>query len=63
MQHTLHRVWEANKYGHGHPLRKDFPLTGYLEVRYGDYEKRVKTAAIAMSQESWCFILRLPGKH
>ena len=25
----------------GHPLRKDFPLTGYVEVRYDDEEKRV----------------------
>ncbi len=25
----------------GHPLRKDFPLTGYAEVRYDDEQKRV----------------------
>ncbi len=25
----------------GHPLRKDFPLTGYVEVRYDDEKKRV----------------------
>jgi NADH-quinone oxidoreductase subunit C len=25
----------------GHPLRKDFPLTGYVEVRYDDAQKRV----------------------
>ncbi len=25
----------------GHPLRKDFPLTGYVEVRYDDEQKRV----------------------
>jgi len=25
----------------GHPLRKDFPLTGFVEVRYDDQEKRV----------------------
>ena len=25
----------------GHPLRKDFPMTGYLEVRYDDEQKRV----------------------
>ena len=25
----------------GHPLRKDFPLTGYVEVRYSEEEKRV----------------------
>ncbi|MBV8593749.1 MAG: NADH-quinone oxidoreductase subunit C, partial [Caulobacteraceae bacterium] len=26
---------------HGHPLRKDFPMTGYVEVRYDDDLKRV----------------------
>jgi NADH-quinone oxidoreductase subunit C len=26
---------------HGHPLRKDFPMTGYVEVRYDDALKRV----------------------
>jgi NADH-quinone oxidoreductase subunit C len=26
---------------HGHPLRKDFPMTGYVEVRYNDELKRV----------------------
>ena len=25
----------------GHPLRKDFPMTGYVEVRYDDEQKRV----------------------
>ena len=25
----------------GHPLRKDFPLTGFVEVRYDDEQKRV----------------------
>ena len=25
----------------GHPLRKDFPLTGHLEVRYDDSQRRV----------------------
>ena len=25
----------------GHPLRKDFPLTGYVEVRYDEEQKRV----------------------
>jgi NADH-quinone oxidoreductase subunit C len=26
---------------HGHPLRKDFPMSGYVEVRYDDELKRV----------------------
>ena len=29
----------------GHPLRKDFPLTGFVEVRYDDQEKRVRLRA------------------
>ena len=35
----------------GHPLRKDFPLTGYVEVRYDDIEKRVAYQPVQLSQE------------
>lgn len=35
----------------GHPLRKDFPLSGYVEVRYDDSEKRVITEPLELSQE------------
>lgn len=35
----------------GHPLRKDFPLSGYSEVRYDDSEKRVISEPIEMTQE------------
>jgi len=35
----------------GHPLRKDFPLSGFVEVRYDDTEKRVITEPIEMTQE------------
>ncbi|CAL9085299.1 unnamed protein product [Musa textilis] len=35
----------------GHPLRKDFPLSGYVEVRYDDPEKRVVSEPIEMTQE------------
>jgi NADH dehydrogenase (ubiquinone) Fe-S protein 3 len=35
----------------GHPLRKDFPLTGYTEVRYDDSEKRVVTEPVELDQE------------
>ncbi|KAJ1905755.1 putative NADH-ubiquinone oxidoreductase 30.4 kDa subunit, mitochondrial, partial [Tieghemiomyces parasiticus] len=34
----------------GHPLRKDFPLTGYVEVRYDDERKRVVTEPVEMMQ-------------
>lgn len=34
----------------GHPLRKDFPLTGYVEVHYDLAEKRVKYDAVRLPQ-------------
>jgi len=35
----------------GHPLRKDFPLTGYTEVRYDEEAKRVVVEPVEMQQE------------
>jgi NADH-quinone oxidoreductase subunit C len=35
----------------GHPLRKDFPLTGYVEVRYDDEQKRVVYEPVRLAQE------------
>jgi NADH-quinone oxidoreductase subunit C len=35
----------------GHPLRKDFPVTGFLEVRYDDQEKRVVYEPVRLNQE------------
>ena len=35
----------------GFPLRKDFPLSGYTEVRYDDSQKRVVSESLEMSQE------------
>ncbi len=35
----------------GHPLRKDFPVTGYVEVRYDDAEKRVVHEPVRLNQE------------
>jgi len=34
----------------GHPLRKDFPLTGYTEVRYDEEKKRVITEPLQLTQ-------------
>jgi len=34
----------------GHPLRKDFPLTGYVEVRYDETEKRVVNEPVTLPQ-------------
>jgi NADH-quinone oxidoreductase subunit C len=35
----------------GHPLRKDFPLTGYVEVRYDNNKKRVIYEPVELAQE------------
>ena len=35
----------------GHPLRKDFPLTGHTEVRYDDLEKKVVYEPVKLTQE------------
>ena len=35
----------------GHPLRKDFPLTGFVEVRYDDEQKRVIYEPVQLTQE------------
>jgi NADH-quinone oxidoreductase subunit C len=56
----------------GHPLRKDFPLTGYVEVRYDDEQKRVIYEPVKLTQDFRSFdfispwegitdVRRLPG--
>ena len=35
----------------GHPLRKDFPLTGFVEVRWDDEQKRVVYDPVQLAQE------------
>ena len=55
----------------GHPLRKDFPLTGYVELRYDTEQKRVVYEPVKLTQEFRTFdfispwegmtIDRLPG--
>ena len=35
----------------GHPLRKDFPLTGYVEVRYDEAQKRVVYEPVTLPQD------------
>jgi len=35
----------------GHPLRKDFPLTGYVEVRYDEGQKRVIYEPVKLAQD------------
>jgi NADH-quinone oxidoreductase subunit C len=53
----------------GHPQRKDFPLTGYIEVRYDEEQKRVVYEPVNLPQEfrsfdftsPWEGMLHLPG--
>jgi NADH-quinone oxidoreductase subunit C len=53
----------------GHPLRKDFPLTGFKEVRYDEEQKRVVYEPVRLTQEfrrfdflsPWEGMLHLPG--
>jgi NADH-quinone oxidoreductase subunit C len=35
----------------GHPMRKDFPLTGYVELRYDDEQKRVVYEPVKLTQD------------
>jgi NADH/F420H2 dehydrogenase subunit C len=46
----------------GHPLRKDFPLSGYVEVRYDDEQKRVVCEPVELTQEYRTFDLESPWK-
>jgi NADH-quinone oxidoreductase subunit C len=53
----------------GHPLRKDFPLTGYVELRYDDEQKRVVYEPVRLTQDlrtfdflsPWEGMTTLPG--
>ncbi len=53
----------------GHPLRKDFPLTGFVEMRYDEDERRVVYEPVRLSQEwrsfdfesPWEGMVTLPG--
>ena len=40
---------------HGHPLRKDFPMTGYVEVRWDEELKRVVYEPVKLVQEYRAF--------
>jgi NADH-quinone oxidoreductase subunit C len=44
----------------GYPLRKDFPLTGYVEVRYDDAQKRVVYDPVKLTQEFRSFDFMSP---
>lgn len=44
----------------GHPLRKDFPLTGYVEMRYDEAQKRVVYEPVNLTQEFRTFDFTSP---
>ncbi len=44
----------------GHPFRKDFPLTGYVEVRYDEDQKRVVYEPVKLVQEFRSFDFESP---
>ena len=44
----------------GHPLRKDFPLTGHVEVRYDDEKKRVVYEPVKLPQDFRSFDFESP---
>jgi len=47
----------------GHPFRKDFPLSGYVEVRYDDEVKRVVVEPVELTQEFRKFDLSSPWEQ
>ena len=48
--HLIDRPHELLPGFEGHPLRKDFPLTGYTELRYDEERKRVVYEPLQLSQ-------------
>ena len=44
----------------GHPLRKDFPVTGHVELRYDDEQKRVVYEPVKLMQEYRSFDFESP---
>ena len=44
-------VWRAAYGFQGHPFRKDFPLTGYVELRYSEDDKRVVYEPVELAQD------------
>lgn len=44
----------------GHPFRKDFPLTGYVELRYSEEQKRVVYEPVSLAQDFRSFDFMSP---
>ncbi|MCW1428542.1 NADH-quinone oxidoreductase subunit C [Novosphingobium sp. JCM 18896] len=57
--HDLRRI--LTDYGfEGHPFRKDFPLTGYVELRYSEEDKRVVYEPVQLAQDLRSFDFMSP---
>jgi len=46
----------------GHPLRKDFPLSGFLEVYYSELQKQVVYRPVNLAQQYRSFEFKTPWK-
>jgi NADH dehydrogenase (ubiquinone) Fe-S protein 3 len=46
----------------GHPLRKDYPLSGFTEVKYDDLVKNIVEEPVEFSQEFRTFLFKSPWK-
>jgi NADH-quinone oxidoreductase subunit C len=44
----------------GYPLRKDFPLSGFVEVRYSEKKKKIVMEKVSLSQEFSKFYFKMP---
>jgi NADH:ubiquinone oxidoreductase subunit C len=44
----------------GHPLRKDFPISGYVEVKYDETKKRIVVEPLELSQDFRLFSFNSP---
>lgn len=47
----------------GYPLRKDFPLSGFIEMRYSETQKRVVSESVELSQEYRTFNFLSPWEN
>lgn len=53
-----------NDYGfEGFPLRKDFPLTGYIEIKYDEKKKKIVSESLELSQEFRTFDFLTPWEQ
>ena len=44
----------------GHPMRKDFPLSGYVEFRYDETRKKIIGEPVELAQEFRTFTYEMP---